>query len=52
MMRSRHEWDRVVALPKHKFVTGATLLQLPFNELHKLVNVHISPVSRHLGFYY
>jgi hypothetical protein len=24
------EWDRVVALPRHKFVTGATLLQLTF----------------------
>ena len=22
------EWDRVVALPRHKFVTAATLLQL------------------------
>jgi hypothetical protein len=22
------EWDRVVALPKHRFVTGAPLLQL------------------------
>ena len=22
------EWDRVVALPRNKFVTGATLLQL------------------------
>jgi hypothetical protein len=22
------EWDCVVALPRHKFVTGATLLQL------------------------
>jgi hypothetical protein len=22
------EWERVVALPRHKFVTGATLLQL------------------------
>jgi len=22
------EWDRVVALPRHKFVTWATLLQL------------------------
>jgi hypothetical protein len=22
------EWDRVLALPRHKFVTGATLLQL------------------------
>ena len=25
------EWDRVVALPRHKFVTGATLLQLGNN---------------------
>jgi hypothetical protein len=25
------EWDRVVALPRHKFVTGATLLQLGFS---------------------
>jgi hypothetical protein len=24
------EWDRVVALPRHQFVTGATLLQLVF----------------------
>ena len=24
------EWDRVVALPRHKFVTGATLLQLSY----------------------
>jgi hypothetical protein len=24
------EWDRVVALPRHKFVTGATLLQLGY----------------------
>jgi hypothetical protein len=24
------EWDRVVALPRHKFVTGATLLQLVY----------------------
>jgi hypothetical protein len=27
------EWDRVVALPRHKFVTGATLLQLGENHL-------------------
>ena len=29
------EWDRVGALPRHKFVTGATLLQLstPYLEL-------------------
>ena len=26
------EWDRVVALPRHKFVTGATLLQLEKTE--------------------
>ena len=25
------EWDRVVALPRHKFVTGATLLQLGYD---------------------
>ena len=24
------EWDRVVAVPRHKFVTGATLLQLVY----------------------
>ena len=29
------EWDRVVALPRHKFVTGATLLQLGIRVLHK-----------------
>ena len=34
------EWDRVVALPRHKFVTGATLLQLK-----KL----LSKDSAHLG---
>jgi hypothetical protein len=27
------EWDRVVALPRHKFVTGATLLQLEKNRV-------------------
>jgi hypothetical protein len=31
------EWDRVVALPRHKFVTGATLLQLV---LYQIVNVY------------
>jgi hypothetical protein len=31
------EWDRVVALPRHKFVTGATLLQLV---LYHIVNVY------------
>ena len=25
------EWDRIVALPRHKFVTGATLLQVMFS---------------------
>ena len=31
------EWDRVVALPRHKFDTGATLLQLslPRNQRKK-----------------
>jgi hypothetical protein len=29
-LRHCDEWDRVVALPRHKFVTGATLLQLDF----------------------
>ena len=29
------EWDRVVALPRHKFVTGATLLQLGGGGLNK-----------------
>ena len=33
------EWDRVVALPRHKFVTGATLLQLPFNHLQRDMNI-------------
>ena len=28
------EWDRVVALPRHKFVTGATLLQLVPSKHH------------------
>ena len=28
------EWDRVVALPRHKFVTGATLLQLATFQQH------------------
>jgi uncharacterized protein YmfQ (DUF2313 family) len=32
------EWDRVVALPRHKFVTGATLLQLRGSQLY----VHIT----------
>ena len=31
------EWDRVVALPRHKFVTGATLLQL--SSTGKLANI-------------
>ena len=41
------EWDRVVALPRHKFVTGATLLQLPPPKIgknmifwHKIVIFH------------
>jgi hypothetical protein len=29
------EWDRVVALPRHKFITGATLLQLNISNAKK-----------------
>ena len=32
------EWDRVVALPRHKFVTGATLLQLVISSVKPLNN--------------
>ena len=35
------EWDRVVALPRHKFVTGATLLQL-VNYEHSLTATVLS----------
>ena len=35
------EWDRVVALPRHKFVTGATLLQLL---------LHLSEAGGNLNF--
>jgi hypothetical protein len=43
------EWDRVVALPRHKFFTGATLLQLDvsltidlYSQLHyDLKNLHV-----------
>ena len=31
------EWDRVVALPRHKFVTGATLLQLGLQVLFHII---------------
>ena len=31
------EWDRVVALPRHKFVTGATLLQL----IYTVKRIHV-----------
>ena len=33
------EWDRVVALQRHKFVTGVTLLQLSRNILSKQVKM-------------
>ena len=35
------EWDRVVALPRHKFVTGAILLQLVDMLIH---SEHIIPI--------
>ena len=31
------EWDRVAALPRHKFVTGATLLQLDLDHSVNLI---------------
>ena len=58
------EWDRVVALPRHKFVTGATLLQLVpgyqttttvkhckmFINYYSTFNTTVKPVySGHLG---
>jgi hypothetical protein len=33
------EWDRVVALPRHKFVTGATLLQLRCDVIVSFVDI-------------
>jgi hypothetical protein len=36
------EWDRVVALPRHKFVTGATLLQLLLVYLYSITEQNIS----------
>jgi hypothetical protein len=37
------EWDRVVALPRHKFVTGATFLQL-VDDVYRM-HVHIQIVQ-------
>ena len=31
------KWDRFVALPRHKFVTGATLLQLVYFIQHYVI---------------
>ena len=42
------EWDRVVALPKHKFVTGATLLQLVAHVYYQLFD---SMMHRSRKFY-
>jgi hypothetical protein len=36
------EWDRVVALPRHKFVTGATLLQLGFTGLEGYLFIRLN----------
>jgi hypothetical protein len=36
------EWDRVVALPRHKFVTGATLLQLGGDKHSEIDGCNIS----------
>jgi hypothetical protein len=40
------EWDRVVALSRHKFVTGATLLQLGGN--HRSVASHWQTLSHNV----
>ena len=40
------EWDRVVALTRHKFVTGATLLQL--GENHRPVASHRQILSHNV----
>ena len=39
------EWDRVVALPRHKFVTGATLLQLLLHLLYIPTNFCITSLQ-------
>ena len=39
------EWDRVVALPRHKFVTGATLLQLEETGVPEKKNTDVSQVT-------
>ena len=43
------EWDRVVALPRHKFVTGATLLQLIkiINKIYENFNKKIKNKKSH-----
>ena len=35
------EWDRGVALPRHKFVTGATLLQLHCRCIVRLTSINL-----------
>ena len=41
------EWDRVVALPRHKFVTGATLLQLGITDIY--LNDNFEPTTPFLS---
>ena len=44
------EWDHVVALPRHKFVTGATLLQLVSLYLYQITlkkNPADSTIAKH-----
>ena len=45
------EWDRVVALPRHKFVTGATLLQLILIQSKKCIALYITRGSVSLTFH-
>ena len=40
------EWDRVVALLRHKFVTGATLLQLVIPERLGISDFFTCPVGQ------
>ena len=39
------EWDRVVALPRHKFVTGATLLQLAYCQQIKVKDITVDSIN-------
>jgi uncharacterized protein YmfQ (DUF2313 family) len=44
------EWDRVVALPRHKYVTGATLLQLTKHYTENLRSSNSNPTKHGVNF--